>query len=81
MATPTDSVDRAQHLAWCKQRALQYVDAGEFDNAFASMTSDLESHPATRGQYATVNMLGMAQLISGRLNNARAMRDWINGYN
>lgn len=35
---------REQHLAWAKQRALEYVDAGEVDQAFASLMSDLNKH-------------------------------------
>jgi hypothetical protein len=38
---------RDEHLAWCKQRALEYVDAGDLANAVASMTSDLKEHPDT----------------------------------
>ncbi len=36
---------REQFLEWAKGRALQYVDAGEFRNAFASMGSDLRKNP------------------------------------
>jgi hypothetical protein len=38
-------VTRAEHLAWAKQRALEYLDRGELDNAFASMVSDCRKHP------------------------------------
>jgi hypothetical protein len=38
-------MSRADHLAWCKQRALEYLDAGDRTNAIASMISDLRKHP------------------------------------
>jgi hypothetical protein len=41
------TVTRDEHLAWCKKRALEYVDAGDLTNAVASMGSDLKKHPDT----------------------------------
>lgn len=43
---------RAEHLTWCKQQALEYVDRGDVQGAFASMTSDLNKHPG-RGNPGT----------------------------
>lgn len=40
-------MNRDEHVAWCKTRALAYVDAGDLNNAFASMCSDLRKHPDT----------------------------------
>jgi hypothetical protein len=39
--------DRDEHIAWCKQRALEYVDRGDLVNALASMASDIRKHPET----------------------------------
>lgn len=75
--TTTDS--RAEHLAWCKERALQYVDAGDTHNAFASMASDLRKHEDTAGHAALE--LGMMLLMSGHLNTPAQMRDFILGIN
>ena len=36
---------RDEHLEWCKKRALEYLDEGDLQNAFASMGSDLSKHP------------------------------------
>jgi hypothetical protein len=36
---------RAEHLNWCKQRALEYVATGDLSQAVASMTSDLHQAP------------------------------------
>jgi len=36
---------RTEHLAWCKQRALQLVSEGDATGAVASMASDMAKHP------------------------------------
>lgn len=68
---------RAEHLAWCKERALEYVDRGDLAAAVASMTSDLGKHEGTRG---SVNqgtaMLGMAALLGG----SKDVSNWIRGF-
>jgi len=49
---------RDEHIAWCKQRALEYLDIGDTHNAVASMLSNLTKHDETRevvfGPLATV---------------------------
>ena len=48
MRLPDTAVnDRAEHLAWCKQRALVYVDRGDLVNGLASFVSDMRNHPET----------------------------------
>lgn len=66
---------RAEHLAWCKQRALAYLP-DDAQNAFASMMSDLNKHEGTRG-HAGIEV-GMALL---RSNNLPDMRSFIEGFN
>jgi hypothetical protein len=70
---------RAAHLAWCKQRALEYINQGDLANAFASLTSDLSKHPDTENHLAI--SLGMRLLVAGHLTTAEAMRTFINGVN
>jgi hypothetical protein len=70
---------RAEHLAWCKQRALRYVDAGDLQNAFVSMASDMSKHPET--DTPNLQALGMMLLVAGQLDTPEAMRRWINGFN
>ena len=36
---------RDEHLAECKRRALEYLDAGDPREAFTSMLSDIGKHP------------------------------------
>ena len=70
---------RAQHLAWCKTRALEYVEAGNVQDAFASMASDLQKHPETAGHIGI--QLGMMQLMGGHLSTPHDMRRFIDGFN
>lgn len=70
---------RFEHLQWCKERALQYVDAGDTQQAFTSMGSDLGKHPETQGH--TGIQLGMMQMMSGLLDNVADMRKFILGFN
>lgn len=72
---------RQQHLDWCKSRALQYVEAGNLDDAFASLLSDLGKHPETEGAYDICGSVGTSMLLTGRLDTAAAMTRWINGFN
>ena len=70
---------REQHMAWCKKRALEYVDVGDLANAAASMASDLRKHPETENHSAI--QLGMGLLMIGQLSTVEAMREFIEGFN
>jgi len=70
---------RQEHLEWCKKRALEYVDAGDLNNAYASMIIDLNKHPETEGHIG--GQLGMALLMNGYLDTAEKMRKFIDGFN
>lgn len=68
---------RKEHLDWCKQRALEYVDDGDLVNAVNSMMSDIRKHPETNGTWGLM-MLGMYDANRG---DVEAVRRWINGFN
>lgn len=70
---------RDEHLAWAKQRALEYVDAGDTKNAVASMLSDLKKHPEL--EHHTGAKLGVSLLFAGLLATPRDVRKWIEGFN
>lgn len=75
MTTP-----RAEHLAWCKQRALEYVDAGDLSQALASMMSDMRKHPETdTPEVATLLTLEGTRCVGA--NDTAAMRRLIEGFN
>ena len=70
---------REEHLTWCKERALEYVDSGDLQSAYASMASDLNKHPETEGHRAI--QLGMGMLMGGMLCTSEQMRNFIEGFN
>ena len=71
---------RAEHLAWCKERAMEYVAAGDNRQAFNSMCSDVMKHPET-AIHKTTNLTGVALLIGGHLDTREQMTKWIQGDN
>jgi hypothetical protein len=75
----TNQTTRADHLAWCKERALEYVAAGDLTNAFGSMVSDLNKHPETEGHSGI--QLGSMLFFGGGLATERQMREFIEGFN
>lgn len=72
-------MNRSEHLAWCKERALEYVDNGDLQQAYASMVSDMSKHEETKDHSAIE--LGMMLLMSGKLNANHDMRKFIEGFN
>jgi len=70
---------RKEHLDWCKQRALEYVETNDLQGAFASFQSDMEKHPETSNHLALEK--GTMLLLSGNLSTTYQMEDWINGFN
>jgi hypothetical protein len=72
-------MDRAEHLQWCKDRALEYVKAGNTQEAFASFSSDMSKHTETANHSAL--QLGFGLFFGGHLNTNTEMEKWINGFN
>ncbi len=70
---------RAEHLAWCKQRAREYCDRGDAMNALTSMFSDLEKHPETTGHKGSE--IGLMLMINGGLREPSEARRFIDGFN
>lgn len=70
---------RAEHLQWAKDRALDYADCGDLNSAMASMASDLSKHPETAGHPGME--LWMMLAMSGHMQTAAEVRDFINGFN
>jgi hypothetical protein len=70
---------RSEHLEWCKQRAFEYCDRGDTENALTSMFSDLQKHPETAGHAGCG--LGMMMMMGGQLNTPEAARRFIDGFN
>jgi len=68
---------REEHLEWCKQRARDYLKAGDIPNAITSMLSDLGKHPDTRLDDPFLPMVGM---LAARDNDLAAAERFIEGF-
>jgi hypothetical protein len=71
-----DEIDREEHLAWCKRRALEYWATGDLVNAVASMGSDLSKHPETQCN----DYLMMLAVLHVKNNDRDGVRRWIEGF-
>ena len=69
---------KAEHLEASKQRAIEYVEAGNMIDASASFISDLGKHEELAG-HPVINLIIIHQL-SGNWNESTA-RELINGTN
>jgi hypothetical protein len=72
-------MDRAEHLQWAKDRALEYADRGDVTNAVASMASDLRKHPDTENRAGAQLMVMLA--MSGKFDQPGELRKFIEGFN
>jgi hypothetical protein len=72
-------VTRAEHLAWCKERALEYLP-DDPAQAMASFVSDLGKHPETAPSKGVIGELMMMHAMSGLLD-ATTCRNLIEGTN
>lgn len=70
---------RDEHLEWAKDRALEYVEAGDLENAFMSMVSDLGKHNETAMHPGI--QLGLLLRANGLLHTQHKMIEWIGGFN
>ena len=71
-------MNRSEHLKWCKDRAMEYVDTGDYQQAMSSMCSDLGKHPDLADSVQIAFPLGMMAVSSG---SAVEMRKFIEGFN
>lgn len=61
---------RKEHLQWCKDRALQYLNEGKIAQGMASFTSDMTKHPETE---ATLNNgLSHAIIMNALMTNSQS---------
>jgi len=67
---------RDEHLKWCKQRAREYLNAGDLANAVASMASDMRKHPecGVNDGLLLLGMLYVTQL------DEDGVRRWVEGF-
>ena len=72
-------MDRKEHLEWCKQRAIEYIDDGDLNQAFVSMLSDMSKHPETQNHLALE--MSMSLKLGGCIDTPNEMRKFIEGFN
>ncbi len=72
-------ISRADHLQWCKDRALEYVELGDLIEAIASMVSDLKKHPQTQLSPPVERAL-IIPILFNQLDEKK-VTEWINGFN
>lgn len=70
-------MDRAEHLAWAKDRALAYLDTEQPDVGLTSLYSDLGKHPDLASHPAI--LLGAMQQQAGQLSDHASIRHFIEG--
>ena len=74
-------MDRAEHLQWAKDRALEYADKGDVASAIGSLRSDLGKHPDTAASAAIVDELMMPLAMTGKFERPGELRRFIEGFN
>jgi hypothetical protein len=67
---------RDEHLEWCKQRAREYLDAGDLLDAVTSMGGDLDKHP----ELGCNPYLLMAGALDAQNGEREKVRLWIEGF-
>jgi len=72
-------MNRSEHIAWSKKRAIEFVDKDDLPQAYLSIVSDLQKHPETMA-HVGIDM-GMMLVISGNLKEPHEMRNFIDGFN
>jgi hypothetical protein len=66
---------REEHLAWAKERALEYVVQGDTTMAIASMTSDLLKHDELRRELDPLDLAAGAEAALS--DDPELVRRWI----
>lgn len=72
---------RAEHLQWCKDRAMEYVNRGDLLDAVTSMMSDLEKHPETSATKGPLGMIGIMAAQQAQSGDRAAVIRYIQGFN
>lgn len=71
---------RDEHIAWCKRRALDYLDRDDVEDgvrlAITSLLSDLNKHPETKPSGKSWGLLGLSVAME---NDTARAREFIEG--
>ncbi len=70
----------AEHFAWAKQRAIEYVDMGDPPSAMSSLVSGLNKHPGTAGMlHSGFHLLSICEVLNGGAEGARRFIEGLAG--
>ena len=58
-----ETTTRADHLQWCKERALEYLKTNDVTGAITSLMSDLTKHSDTARLEQIMAMMAMMEFI------------------
>ncbi|WP_013324090.1 hypothetical protein [Gloeothece verrucosa] len=72
-------MNKTEHLNWAKERALEYLDLNQLENAWLSFYSDLNKHEELRNHVGL--QFGRQLKYAGFLNSVEEMKDFIKGFN
>lgn len=72
---------RQEHVQFCKDRAMEYVNRGDLLNAVTSMMSDMDQHPETSGSKGPLAMLGMMAAMQAQQGDRDGVVRFIQGFN
>ena len=72
---------RAEHVQFCKDTAMKYVERGELLEAVTAMMSDMDKHPETSGSKGSLAMLGMLAAMQAQRGDREGVVRFIQGFN
>jgi hypothetical protein len=72
-------MNRSEHLQWCKDRAMEYVNTNDPVQAVASFMSDMSKHTET-ADHPALELMSML-LFSNKLNTCKEVEDFVLGFN
>ena len=71
-------MNQDEHIAWAKERALEYLDRGDRTGAVTSMLSDLQKHEETKGIGKAMQTYGLFLLMNQKPDSD--IRRFIEGF-
>lgn len=76
----TEQIESSQvsYVQSCKNRAIEYVEIGDYNGAVYSMLSDLCKHPQTIDVKLVI--IAAVRLAAKRPLTESQVRDWIDGF-
>ncbi len=72
---------RAEHIQFCKERAMALVNDGDLLQAVTSMMSDLTKHPETQHSSEVLAALGLLAMQQAQSGDRREVERYIQGFN